>query len=107
MCIISRVSSKNKGKRAKSKNSVKKTKSKQQKKKRYKETENSVAGSRTQFICMCKQLLDHWTTVTWKISLVISKPFLSLPKTWKTLFEAGGAVFIINSNNYTFLGKLA
>ena len=57
--IISRVSSKNKGKRAKSKNSVKKTKSKQKKKKRYKETENSVARSRTQFICMCKQLLDH------------------------------------------------
>ena len=34
MCIISRESSKNKGKRAKSKNSVKKTKSKQKKKKK-------------------------------------------------------------------------
>ena len=33
-------------------------------KKRHKETENSVAGSRTRFICRCKQLLDHCTTVT-------------------------------------------
>ena len=59
MCIISRVSSKNKGKRAKSKNSDKKTKSKQKKKKGTKKQKNSVAGSRTQFICMCKKLLDH------------------------------------------------
>ena len=59
--MTSRVSSKNKGKKAKRKNSVKKT---QQRKKRYKETENSVAGSRTRFICTFKQLLDHYTTVT-------------------------------------------
>ena len=61
--MTSRVSSKNKEKKAKRKNSVKKE-TKQEKKKRYKETENSVAGSRTRFICTCKQLLDHCTTVT-------------------------------------------
>ena len=51
-----------------------------QKKKRYKATENSVAGSRTRFICAFKQLLDHCTTVThmiWKINFVISKQFFS------------------------------
>ena len=96
MCMISRVSSKNKRKRAERKNSVKKQLKDQTEKKRYKETENSV--------------LDHWTTVrrvSWKISFVISKPFFSLPKIWKTLFEAGGAVFIMNSNMYYILGKLA
>ena len=61
--MISRVSSKNKGKKAKRKNSVKKE-TKQKKIKRYKETENSVDGSRTRFICTYKQLLDHYTTVT-------------------------------------------
>ena len=60
--MISRVSSVNKGKQAKRKNRIekkngtkKKTKkkngTKKQKKKRYKETENSVAGSRTRIIC--------------------------------------------------------
>ena len=51
-----------------------------QKKKRYKETENSVAGSRIRFICTFKQLLDHCTTVThmiWKFNFVISKQFFS------------------------------
>ena len=61
--MTSRVSSKNKEKKAKRKNSVKK-RDQTEKKKRYKETENSVAGSRTRFICTCKQLLDHCTTVT-------------------------------------------
>ena len=45
MCIISRVSSKNKGKRAKSKNSVKKTKSKQKKKKKQKTASLGVEPS--------------------------------------------------------------
>ena len=44
MCIISRVSSKNKGKRAKSKNSVKKTKSKQKKKKGTKKQKTASLG---------------------------------------------------------------
>ena len=35
-----------------------------QKNKRYKETENSVAGSRTRFICTFKQLLHLCTTMT-------------------------------------------
>ena len=48
--MTSMVSSKNKEKKAKRKNSVKKKEIKQKKKKRYKETENSVAGSRTRFI---------------------------------------------------------
>ena len=69
--MTSRVSSKNKEKMPKGKivfktgqekkRSKKKT---NRKKKRYKETENIVAGSRTRFICTCKQLLDHFTTVT-------------------------------------------
>ena len=50
-----RVSSENKEKKAKRKNSVLK-KRPNRKKKRYKETENSVAGSRTRFICTCKKL---------------------------------------------------
>ena len=51
-----------------------------EKKKRYKETENSFAGSRTRFICTRKQLLDHCTTVThmiWQINFVTSKQFFS------------------------------
>ena len=35
-----------------------------EKKKRCNETENDVAWSRTRFICTCKPLLDHCTTVT-------------------------------------------
>ena len=61
--MTSRVSSKNKEKKAKRKNNVKKRETKQ-KKKGYKETRNSVAGSRTRFICTCRQLLVHCTTVT-------------------------------------------
>ena len=61
--MTSRVRSKNKGKKAKRKNSVKKI-GQSEKKKRYKETENSLAGSRTRFIYTCKQLLDHYTIVT-------------------------------------------
>ena len=61
--MTSRVSSKNKEKKAKRKNSVKKERL-NRKKKRYKETENSVARSRIRFICTFKQLLDHCTTVT-------------------------------------------
>ena len=51
--MISKVSSKNKEKHCKKKNSVKKTtiRQKKKKKKRYKETENSVTGSRTRYIC--------------------------------------------------------
>ena len=50
--MISKVSSKNKEKHCKKKNSVKKTTIRQKKKKkRYKETENSVTGSRTRYIC--------------------------------------------------------
>ena len=75
-CMTDRVSSKNKEKKAKRKNSV--NKRDQTGKKRYKETENSVTGSRTRFICTCKQLLDHCTTVTrmiWQINFAISKHF--------------------------------
>ena len=57
-----------------------KEKKAKRKKKRYKETENSVARSRTRFICTFKQLLDLCTTVThiiWKINFVISKQFFS------------------------------
>ena len=61
--MTSSVSSKNKEKKAKRKNSVKKERP-NRRKKRYKETENSVAGSRIWFICTFKQLLDHCTTVT-------------------------------------------
>ena len=61
--MTSSVSSKNKEKKAKRKNSVKKERPNRGKK-RYKETENSVAGSRIWFICTFKQLLDHCTTVT-------------------------------------------
>ena len=45
--MTSRVSGKNKEKKAKRKNSVKKRNRTGKKKKRYKETENSVAGNRT------------------------------------------------------------
>ena len=55
--MICRVSSKNKGKQAERK-IVSKNKD-QTEKKKYKETENSIAGSGTQFICTCRQLLDH------------------------------------------------
>ena len=75
------VSSKNKAKKAKRKNNVKIKETKQKKKKkRFKETENSVAGSRTQLLCTFRQLLDHFTTVTHmicKINFVISKQFFS------------------------------
>ena len=60
--MTSRVSSKNKDKKAKRKNSVQKKR--QTEKNRYKETKNSVAGSRNRFICTCKQLLDHCTPAT-------------------------------------------
>ena len=61
--MISRVSSKNiKGKQAKRKNILKNRD--QTENKGYKETENSVAGSRTRFICTFKQLLDRCTTAT-------------------------------------------
>ena len=76
--MTSRVSSKNKEKKAKRKNSVKKRD--QTEKKRYKETENSVAGSRTRFICTCKKLLDHCTSAThmiYQFNFVISKQFFS------------------------------
>ena len=57
--MTSRVSSKNKEKKAKRKIVLKK-----RDQKRYKETENSVDGSRTRLIiCTFKQLLDHCTTV--------------------------------------------
>ena len=62
--MTSRVSSKNKEKKAKRKNSVEKKETKQKKIKRLKETEISVDGSRTRFICTYKQLLDHYTKVT-------------------------------------------
>ena len=60
------VSSKNKEKlkRPKGKIVFKKIDQTEKRKNRYKETENSVVGSRTRFICTCKQLLDHCTTVT-------------------------------------------
>ena len=77
--MTSRVCSKNKEKKAKKKNSVKKKRS-NRKKKLQKGTESSVAGSRTRFICTCKKLLDHCTTVTHmivKINFVISKHFFS------------------------------
>ena len=52
--MTSRVSSKNKGKQVKRKNSV--NYRDETEKKRYdKETENSVAGSRTLFICACTE----------------------------------------------------
>ena len=79
--MISMVRSKNKEKRAKRKNSVKKQGPNRKKKRCDKETENSIAGSRTRFICICKQLLDHCTTVTHVISkknFVISKQFFSV-----------------------------
>ena len=56
--MTSRVSSKNKGKQVKRKNSV--NYRDETEKKRYdKETENSVAGSRTRFICACTES-DFW-----------------------------------------------
>ena len=61
--MTSRVSIKNKEKKVKRKNSAKKERLNREKK-LYKETENSVVGSRTRFICTFKQLLDHCTTVT-------------------------------------------
>ena len=61
--MTNRVSSKNKEKKAKGKNSVKKV-TKQEKKKTVQKNRNSVAGSRTRFICTYKQLLDHCTKVT-------------------------------------------
>ena len=60
--MTNRVSSKNKEKKAKGKNSVKKMT--KQEKKTVQKNRNSVAGSRTRFICTYKQLLDHCTTVT-------------------------------------------
>ena len=52
--MTSRVSSRNKGKQVKRKNSV--NYRDETEKKRYdKETENSVAGSRTRFICACTE----------------------------------------------------
>ena len=78
-CLTSRVSSENKEKKAKRKNSVKK-RPKGRGQKTVQRNRSSVAGSRTRFICRCKQLLDHCTTVThmiWKINFVISKQFFS------------------------------
>ena len=75
-CMTGRVSSKNKEKRPKGKIVLKKRPNRKQK--LYKETLNSVAGSRTRFTYTCKQLLDHCTTVRriiWKINFVISKQF--------------------------------
>ena len=74
--MTSRVSSKNEEGKIVLKKETK------QKKKRYKETENSVAGSRTRFVCTfkLKQLLDHCATVTHvssKSNFVISKQFFS------------------------------
>ena len=79
--MTSRVSSKNKEKKAKRKSGVKKRdQTDKKKKKRHRETENSVAGSRNRFTCTFKQLLDHCTKVTHmigKINFVISKQFFS------------------------------
>ena len=69
--MISRVSSKNKEKKAKKKNSVKK------KRPNKKKTVHSDAGSRTRFICTFKQLLDTVTHMICKINFVISKQFFS------------------------------
>ena len=77
--MISMVRSKNKEKRPKAK-TVLKNRDQTEKKRCDKETETSVAGSRTRFICICKQLLDNCTTVTHVISknnFVISKQFFS------------------------------
>ena len=60
--MTSRVSSKNK-KRLEGKIVLKK-RDQTEKKKTIQEIAYSVAGSRTRFICTCKQLLDHCTTVT-------------------------------------------
>ena len=63
--MTSRVSSKNKEKKkAKGKIVLKKKRPNREQKRRYKETENSIAGSRTRFICMCQKLLDQCTTVS-------------------------------------------
>ena len=60
---------------------VLKTKSKRKKNgaKKKEKKENSVAGSRTRFICPCKQPLDHCTIthMIWHINFVISKQFFS------------------------------
>ena len=78
--MISMVRSKNKENGPKGKTVLKNRDQTEKKKRCDKETENSVAGSRTRFICICKQLLDHCTTVTHMISknnFVISKQFFS------------------------------
>ena len=61
--MISRVNIKNKGKQGKRKNSVK-NKDQTEKKKTVQRNTKERRGSRTPFICTCKQLLDHCTTVT-------------------------------------------
>ena len=68
--MISMVRGKNKEKRAKRKNSVKKQGPNRKKKRCDKETENSVAGSRTRFICTVTHLIS-------KNNFVISKEFFS------------------------------
>ena len=60
--MTSRVSSKNKEKKAKRKNSVKKRDQTELKNGTKKQKKCSVDGSGTRFTCPCKQLLDHCTT---------------------------------------------
>ena len=74
--MTSGVCSKNKEKKAKRKKKMLK-KIDQLGEKKYKETESSVAGSRTRFTCTCKKLLHHSNTHDLEINFVISRQFFS------------------------------
>ena len=98
MRMISRVSSKNEGKQVKREKYWKtKTKQKKKKKKRYKETQKSVAGIGVEPGLSARAsnsltAAPQWHR--WFVKLVLSyQNNFSLPK---TLFEAGGAAFIMN-----------
>ena len=86
-CLTSRVSSENKEKKAKRKNSVKKGPNGRKKKKSVQRNRSSVAGSRTRFICRCKQLLDYCTTLAHMKNNFVIIIFSAIDAVWSLRIE--------------------
>ena len=70
-----------------------------------KETENSLAGSRTQFICTCKQLLDHCTIVPLQsVFGEVTLFFLNHFSLAQTLFEKISVSTYIKAISHYYFG---
>ena len=70
-----------------------------------KETEKSFAGSRTQFICTCKQLLDHCTIVPLQsVFGEVTLFFLNHFSLAQTLFEKISVSTYIKAISHCYFG---